>query len=353
MAAGFRQHRWRWLWTAVLLAAALCFVFWARLRGEENRFDWALFVATLTRLHWGWLSLSVLVAISTYWGRALRWAELMRPVRPNPSLWNLFSATAVGFTALVLLGRPGEFVRPYLISLKEKVPLSSQWAAWVLERIYDLFMVLILAGIALSQVSASQVSVGPTIAWVLRVGGWALFVASVICATVFLMLANFSEKMRLRLLGALGFLRQRHFQKAERIVNAFLKGIEGTKDLRSSLILLGYSILEWSLIVFCCLCITKAFGAAVPFRIIDVIVFLGFVAFGSVIQLPGIGGGVQVASIIVLTELYHIPLETATSFSLVMWFITILVIVPVGLALAVHEGLNWTMLRAAEEEIPQ
>ena len=38
---------------------------------------------------------------------------------------------------MVILGRAGELVRPYLISLKEQVPFSSQMAAWLLERILD------------------------------------------------------------------------------------------------------------------------------------------------------------------------------------------------------------------------
>ena len=38
----------------------------------------------------------------------------------------------------MLLGRPGEFVRPYLIAVKERVPVTSQLAIWVLERIFDL-----------------------------------------------------------------------------------------------------------------------------------------------------------------------------------------------------------------------
>ena len=53
------------------------------------------------------------------------------------SLWRVFSATAIGFTAVVLFGRAGEPVRPYLIAKKEGVTFSSQVAAWVVERILD------------------------------------------------------------------------------------------------------------------------------------------------------------------------------------------------------------------------
>ena len=76
---------------------------------------------------------------------------------------NLLSATVIGFTAITLFGRPGEFVRPYLIAVKEQVPVPSQFAAWVLERIFDLLMALLVFGFALTRVQSSGVHVGPTI----------------------------------------------------------------------------------------------------------------------------------------------------------------------------------------------
>ncbi len=95
-----------------------------------------------------------------YYGRALRWRILMRPVKADPSLWNLFSATVIGFSAITVLGRPGEFVRPYLIAAKEKVSASSQMAALLLERIYDILIVLAIFGFALGRVRRSEVALG-------------------------------------------------------------------------------------------------------------------------------------------------------------------------------------------------
>jgi ABC-type sulfate transport system permease component len=78
---------------------------------------------------------------------------------------------------------------------------------------------------------------------------------------------------------------------------------------------------------------------------VDVLIFMGFVSFGSVIQIPGVGGGTQVVSILVLTELFGVPLEIATSIALLAWIITFVVIVPVGALLALHEGLSWARLK--------
>jgi hypothetical protein len=52
---------------------------------------------------------------------------------------------------------------------------------------------------------------------------------------------------------------------------------------------------------------------------------------------------------VVLTEIFHIPLEVAGGIALVIWVVTFVVIVPLGLLLAVHEGLNWKNLKEMEK----
>ena len=111
--------------------------------------------ARFAHVHWRWLALSLVPIFGTYYGRALRWAVFLKPLKPHPSMRNLLSATVIGFTAITLFGRPGEFVRPYLIARKEKVPVTSQFAAWVLERIFDLLMALLLFAFALTRVQSS------------------------------------------------------------------------------------------------------------------------------------------------------------------------------------------------------
>jgi hypothetical protein len=85
--------------------------------------------------------------------------------------------------------------------------------------------------------------------------------------------------------------------------------------------------------------------------IVDVAIFLGFIAFGAIIQLPGIGGGIQVAAVLVLTELFGTRLETATALAFVIWIMTFVAVVPVGLWVAVKDGLQWNSLRQIGREV--
>jgi ABC-type molybdate transport system permease subunit len=69
--------------------------------------------------------------------RAIRWKIFLRPVR-NTSAWGLIPPTIIGFAGLALLGRPGELIRPYLISRRLNLTFSSQLAVWAVERIFDI-----------------------------------------------------------------------------------------------------------------------------------------------------------------------------------------------------------------------
>ena len=49
--------------------------------------------------------------------RAVRWKIFLKPVRKTTSA-RLLAPQFVGFTALALLGRAGEMVRPYIIAAR-------------------------------------------------------------------------------------------------------------------------------------------------------------------------------------------------------------------------------------------
>jgi len=322
-----------------------------RFRGRGPLFDWAAFAATFYGLDWGWLALAGILAYATYFGRALRWAVFLRPLRPHPGMWNLVKATIIGFTAIVLLGRPGEFVRPYLISVKEQVPLTSQLAAWFLERIFDLLFALFIFGYGLSRLSVSHGHLGsPALQWLFQTGGSLVLILSALCLGLLIFLRHYPDLFRTRLLGALGFLDEHRLARADKLISAFLLGVESIRSTPAVVLTLVYTALEWILIAGCYFCVLTSFSGPVRFSLIDIFIYMGFVAVGTVVQLPGIGGGMQVVSVLVLHEIFGIPVEIATSMSLVVWITTFIILLPVGIPLALHEGLNWNKLKALRED---
>jgi glycosyltransferase 2 family protein len=307
-------------------------------------FDWRLAAFSFTHVRLSWLLLAVAFVYSTYWGRALRWTVFLRPLKPRPSMRNLLSATFVGFTAINLLGRPGEFVRPYLIAVKEEVPIASQLAAWVLERIADLLMVLVLFGFALVHTGSSTGVAGSKLGWLLSAGGRiaGLLAASTVLLTI--VFRHFAQPVHRALIRVIGSLPQSMCDQVDKLLTFFIQGVESTRSDGALLLILLYSVLEWLLIVLTYWCLAESF-TELNLTIIDLMVFMGFVSVAASIQIPGVGGGVQVMAVIVLTELFRVRLETASAFAFLIWIITFVAVVPAGLVIAMREGLGWSRLR--------
>ncbi len=332
---------------AVCVGALAAFVIY---RWRTSGFQWAVFLSTFDGVHWGWLFLSGFVILLTYLGRALRWRVMVLPIRPDAGIGNIFVATVIGFTAIVFFGRAGELVRPYLIAAKERVPFSSQMAAWLLERVLDLLMVLLIFGVALSQVPKTGLTPGPHLKALLQAGGAILGVAGAGCLILLLAFRHFSEDMNRRLMSAISFLPVALQDRIASVLSAFSRGFGATRGNSFLLSLLAYSVLEWLLIVASFITVFRAFPVTAQFSTTDIVIFMGFVALGSAIQIPGVGGGMQVAATLVLTELFGLKLEAASGFAVALWIVTFVLIVPFGVVLAFREGLQWNQLKHVSED---
>ena len=334
-------------------AAAAAFVIH---RWRTSGFAWSEFAAALRHVNWSWLAVSLALIMATYVGRALRWEVMLRPLRQETSLWRIFKATAIGFTAVVLFGRAGEPVRPYLIAKAEDVSFSSQVAAWLVERILDLLMVLVIFGIALTQIAHSAVQPGPRIGLVLQAGGYVAGATGVACLALLIGMTQCRGRVLERLISALSFLPQAAVAKIEAFLLSFEEGMQSMRSASFTTLLVAYTIVEWMVIAAAFSCVCRAFPATARLGLTDVVILLGFVAFGSAVQIPGVGGGMQIATVLVLTEFFGIEFEVASGIALVLWIVTFVVIVPLGLVLAFQAGIKWRSLRhlePAKREIPE
>ena len=343
---------------AIAVAAVLGAVVYLVYRWRTSGFAWKDFLDALRHVDWSWLTLAVALVLATYVGRVLRWEVMIRPLRKDASLWRIFTATAIGFTAVVLFGRAGEAVRPYLIAKNENVTFSSQIAAWIVERILDLLMILLVFGIALTQVSSSAIQPGPKTRVALEAGGYIAGLTGAACLAVLIALRQLRGTVLRRLLDWLSFLPQRIVSRIERVLASFEQGMQSTRSTSFTLLLVLYTVVEWLVIAGAFFCVLRAFPATSQLGVTDVVILLGFVAFGSAVQIPGVGGGMQIAAVLVLTEFFGIGFSVASGIAMVLWIISFVVIVPIGLALAFHEGIKWRNLRhldpeaAAPEEKP-
>ncbi len=143
-----------------ILASVVVFLILAILVYLQYRhwrtFDWGTFWSQTHRIKKIHVLHGILLIYLGYVLRAIRWKIFLRPVRPKTSVAELVSPTLVGFTGIALLGRAGEFIRPYLIARRTDLPFSSQLAVWAVERIFDIGAFAVLMALAIFLPSALQ-----------------------------------------------------------------------------------------------------------------------------------------------------------------------------------------------------
>jgi hypothetical protein len=114
------------------------------------------------------------------------------------------------------------------------------------------------------------------------------------------------------------------------------------------LIAVAYTAAHWGLVTLAYLWIARAFASAFVQSDVNfpgAMLLLAVTLVGSVLQLPGVGGGAQVASFIALTTIFGVEQEPAAAIAIVLWLITFAASTLVGVPLLIHEGLSMGELR--------
>jgi glycosyltransferase 2 family protein len=284
----------------------------------------------------------------SYVMRAIRWKIFLRPVRPKASAWKLISPTVVGFTGLALFGRPGELIRPYLISRRQDLALSSQLAVWTIERICDIgaFTVLLVAAAFLATAPKRLAYYGS-----FRQAGLFLLlvvlgmvVAAVVVHRSGEALANWVERKFSHLASGLG-------HKISARIREFRDGLDTIHDPMSFLQIVAVSIVTWCMIAVAYKEVTHAYGQeALEIPQTQVLLLMGSSMVGSLIQLPGVGGGSQLATIAALEHIFEVPREMAASCGISLWLVTFVSVVPLGLILAHRERLSLRKLTKESQQ---
>ena len=118
----------------ILLFLFAVFIFWF----FGRNLDWTEVSQSLRRANSFYLILATLLTCLGYFLRACRWRTLFTPITET-SLKELFAATTIGFSAILIVGRAGELIRPMWLSMRDRrVRPSAALMTLGVERIFDL-----------------------------------------------------------------------------------------------------------------------------------------------------------------------------------------------------------------------
>jgi uncharacterized protein (TIRG00374 family) len=98
---------------------------------------------------YGWIILSLSIALLSHISRTLRWQMLIEPIERKPRLNNTFLAVMIGYLANLAIPRMGEISRCAVLSKYENMSFSRLIGTVVTERILDVIMLLLSFGIML------------------------------------------------------------------------------------------------------------------------------------------------------------------------------------------------------------
>jgi hypothetical protein len=111
------------------------------------------------------------------------------------------------------------------------------------------------------------------------------------------------------------------------------------------------SVGMWYMIALAYQEVTHSYGMpALEIPVSQILILMGASMVGSMLQLPAVGGGSQMATIAALSSVFDVPPEMAASCGILLWLVTFAAVVPLGLALSHHERLS---LRKLSEESHQ
>ena len=295
------------------------------------------------------LVISVVAIYACYVLRALRW-KLFQQNLGESHFWDILKLTLAGFSAVFLLGRAGEPVRPLLLARKASLPIADMFGIYVLERLFDAASTAVIAAIGLLLFgSHAHEGTARALETAARTTGSLLFggVVGAVVLLVYLRLHG-TALLERRLQGWLA----RHGWRASiaRIVLGFARGVQTIRTWTELSLAVFYSALHWFLVLLVYFWVSHSFGGRLgTMSLGDAMLVLAFTLAGSAVQLPVAGGGSQVASFLAYTAIFGVEPVDATVAAVVVWLITFASCSLAGLPLLVHEGWSLGELRRLAE----
>ncbi len=123
---------------AVSLAFAALFM-WLALRGLQ----FGKIKESLLKANYLWILVSMVFGVLAYWFRAVRWNLLLEPMGYRVANSNSFWTIAFGYLMNLTIPRSGEVARATALYGVEGVPVDRSFGTIILERVVDLFCMLV------------------------------------------------------------------------------------------------------------------------------------------------------------------------------------------------------------------
>ena len=257
--------------------------------------------------------------------RSYRWGVILQPMEKIDQL-SLFSVTSVGFLAIAAIpARIGELARPYLISKKSSIKMSSALGTILVERVLDGFSVLSISVIVL------LVADLPSRHQSLMIKSSIIFFLLALAMFCFIVFLILRRDAALKLINKiLSKLPGKFAHKIDEVIHHFIDGFQIITNIKLLLYLFFLSALIWFVDVMAIYMLLKAFGFTLPV-IASFVVMIILIVGIAIPAGPGYIGNWHYACVLALS-IFSLSKAEALSFAVVYHFLSMVIVVVLGVA---------------------
>ena len=369
------------LFTAGILISIICSWLFVR------KIEWSSLGVAFRDAKYIYILPAIILMFISHYIRAIRWEVLISPVK-KVAVLKLFSAIMIGFMANnILPARLGEVIRPVMIARKEKIKVSTSFATAVMERVFDILGIIVIASLLFyflptepsqnrhvseaSYIEASKADSktvehsGTTKAHshstnqknetnsqaiILQLKKWSAIMAFFgICAIVSLFLLSLYPKRAGAVFEKLLFVFPHHLRdKLVNLLHSFISGLQ-VFDHKAKLIWIGVlSLMIWLLNAASVYVLCYSFDIGLSFAGACFVIVCVALAV-ALPQAPGFIGVFHIATQKSL-DVFGIDLSSAQSFAILMWAIGFFPVTITGLLFLWREGLSFGEISHYDEE---
>ena len=372
------------LFIAGILISIICSWLFAR------KIEWSQLSVALKEAKYVYIIPTIILIFVSHYFRAVRWSALIAPIK-RVSVLNLFSATMIGFMAnCVLPARIGEIIRPVMVAKKEKIKVTASFATVVMERIFDVLSIIVIASLlffflpaeTLQNKSVSMINHAEASTEVLKakhvdekpgvplsvvneesetgasniikqLKKWSIVMAffGILAITSLFLLSLYPKKAGAVFEKLLFFFPHHQRDKLVNLLHSFISGLQVFNN-KKQLIWIGVlSLIIWFLNATPIYVLCYAFDIKLSFAgACFVMVCLALAV--ALPQAPGFIGVFHIATQKALV-IFGVGLSSAQSFAIILWALSVIPVTIVGLLFLWREGVSFGEISHYDEKVPE
>ena len=289
------------------------------------------------------LALALVTTALTYVIRAFRWRYLLAPIGTT-RFWSAFQATVIGFAASFLLpARAGEFLRPWVLARKEGLSAAAAFATIILERLFDLIVVLVFLGGYLLLFDPGMASADPAVFAAVRAGGAVAAGAAAAALLLFMWLSRHRAALDWVTQLVTRLLPHGLARRLVGLIELFARGLAVLRDPRRVVAVLVWSVPLWVSIAAGIWLASRAFAIDIPFT--GSFLMMALLVVGVAVPTPGSVGGYHEAFRIGATSFFGAPNDRAVGAAIVLHAISFVPVTIAGIVFMAREGLSLSRMR--------